>query len=103
MTAHHEKKKSDAEFSNSLESELKTIRTSFLGVNDLKKIKNLISEILTKIASWIDRKRGVDRDKYRQLQHQFDAVKQQMSLAQNEAKLMEKSPKRSFGHLFTMS
>jgi diguanylate cyclase len=87
------KHQSDIEFNVYLESELKDMGKSFLVADDLTKIKDPIFEKLENITTGINNKKGFDEQRYRQIQKQLEAIEHQVTLAQNEAKLMEEKSK----------
>lgn len=87
------KHQSDIEFNAYLESELKAMEKSFLVVDDLTKIKDPIFETLKDITNGINNKKAFDEQRYRQIQKQLETIKDQVTLAQNEAKLMEEKSK----------
>lgn len=88
-----EKHQSDIQFSDKLESELKTMEKSFLFGEDLKKIKNLVFKKLKNITGWINQKKALDEKRHRRIQKQFTAMEQQITVARKEVKVMEDKSK----------
>jgi diguanylate cyclase len=93
LIAQQAKHQSDVQFNDNLQSELDTMGQAFLMADDVKKIRNPVSEQLKTITSEIDNKRGLDKKRYRQIQKQLEAMEQHVILAQDEAKLMEERSK----------
>ncbi len=87
------KHQSDIEFNAYLESELKAMEKSFLVADDLKKIKKPVFETLKDITNRINGKSGLDDERHHQIQKQLETMGHQVTLAQNEAKLMEEKSK----------